>query len=244
MILASVLDLNKKSKCFKATSLLAGLFTLLVSNSSLATDHFEPEFKSLPLINTTFQYSGPNCFGAALLGAGVYENIRGVDVGEFTHVLETSCEAVEMPIEGDIGVFESASGFMPIHAFMYLDEQTAYEKQGVDYDGKTPITLVDLEDVKYRVEASPLCRRFGDESCYNKLKYYRCKRYEKSESLKSFEVKLESVLMGKRSYNQIALFRELYSVEGMDPSTLESITKQIEFIYGRSFVNPENYMVF
>jgi len=212
----------------------------LFPSLSFATGHnLSPE--NLPLLDTTFKYAGPNCFGTALLGAGIYDNIRGVDISEFNHVLESSCEEVDTPALGDIGVFES-SGYMAVHAFMYINDEIAYEKQGVDYDGETSINLIKLRSVKYRVEADPFCRRFGDESCYNKLKYFRCSSYEKPKALLDFEAKIELMLRGFADYSKDELVSDIRSLKSsgkVHESILQSIDAQMTYIF-RDYVSDEN----
>ncbi len=201
----------------------------------------ESSFLKLPLLNKTFSYAGPNCFGSALYGAGVYEHIRGVDVGEFSHVLKTSCSEVKTPETGDIGVYE-VSDFAPIHAFMYLNEEVAYEKQGVDYVGATPIRLIALSDLKYRAEADVFCRRYGDESCHNKLKYFRCSYYEKPSQLLELEGKIELMIRGLKSFSADELlkaYEDLKSLESLDESLLVSLSEQLKFIFGSEVFEKE-----
>lgn len=123
-----------------------------------------------------FSQAGPNCFGSALKLAGHYPTFRGVDADEFQAFLDLACTVTENPKRGDIGVYVTP-GFGPIHAFIYVNETVGMDKPGVDYMGKTPVSLRPYERIDYHFLAPPECRRYSPKDlslCSNQKIFYSC----------------------------------------------------------------------
>lgn len=153
-------------------------------------------------LGKTFEVMGPNCFGTVLKLSGFQSTFRGVDVGEFQAFVKLACRQVESPEPGDIGVFE-APGFAFLHAYLYLSPDLGLDKPGVDYLGKTPISIKPLSSILYRNIASPECRRYSKDvgECSNLHYYVRCSGLpeESSPWLRDHDRKVGALesLMGK-----------------------------------------------
>lgn len=179
-----------------------------------------------------FHFPGPNCFGTALKKAGVYDHIRGVDVEEFGSIIENHCQPKDTPEPGDIGVFAPQGSRLYTHAFVFIDSESAFEKQGVDYIGQTPARQVLLSQVIYRSEASPECRQWGDFTCFSELTYYSCTPVSKPQSLVHFEQTIENILRGQQSANIQTLDAQLAQLkkEGLlQSAVIKSLEKQLHF---------------
>jgi hypothetical protein len=214
------------------------LFTLIVALSNQA-HAFELPAKLEKVVGKTFSQPGPNCFAAALYGSDVYDSFRGVSENEFAEVLKAACRKVDDPKMGDVGVY-SSEGFGFIHAFVYLDKDAAFEKQGVDYVGKTPIRIQSQDSIDYIHIASPECRRWGDERCHNQKAFYRCG----SVSLNSkFELTLNKVnaLLEKALESEVVEveiqleLNRIYwtlgddAISDLEKAVFESVQKQMAF---------------
>lgn len=220
------------------TFLILLAFSLTSTGSSAYA--YELPAKLQKMVGQTFSKPGPNCFAAALYGSGVYSSFRGISENEFSEVLKTSCEKIEEPKLGDIGVYQS-KGFGFVHAFVYLDENSAFEKPGVDYVGKTPVRIQTQDSIDYVHIASQECRRWGDETCHNQKSYYRCgpvtfdKKFELTLSAANefFDLVL---IKGDRSLAvQSEIHKAVRALEALAKSDLEkavfeSIEKQLYFL--------------
>jgi len=212
---------------------------LLTSTAIVNAYAYELPARLQILVGQTFEQQGPNCFAAALNGAGVYTSFRGISEREFSAVLEAACQKVDEPVFGDIGVY-SSEGFGYVHAFLYVDEQTAFEKPGVDYVGQTPIRLQHQNSVDYVHMASPECRRFGDETCHNQKSFFRCGSVQFSSKFSAVLGKLDLILNKALHSQKVSvatedvirgLYAELSGVVGSDLEevVLESVEKQMLF---------------
>lgn len=183
----------------------------------------------------TFNYAGPNCFGTALFMTDVFSFIRGVDTREFLWVLKNHCSEISKPNLGDIGVFSPPGNFFPIHAFVFLNAEHVFEKQGIDLADASPMQVQEWSQTKYRVEASPECRRWATEKkeCYNQVSFYRCRGFKKPLKLIDFEKKLHLFLLesDKISFEELKKdFFELKRAKLLMEEQLESIEKQMKFL--------------
>lgn len=215
------------------------LFLLVLMSFSMSSHAYELSGKMHKMVGQTFSKPGPNCFAAALYGADVYDSIRGISENEFAAVLKTACKKVETPRFGDVGVY-NAKGFGFVHAFTYLDADTAFEKPGVDYVGKTPVRVQGQVSVDYVHIASPECRRWGDESCHNQKSYYRCGAVKLNSKFKFALDQINSLfdavlIKGDLFFavrNEIFLTvetLEALAASELEKSILESIEKQMHF---------------
>lgn len=125
----------------------------------------------------TFEVLGPNCFATALKITGHVPTFRGVDGKEFELFTRLSCERVEQPQRGDIGIFAFPDGYAMDHAYVYLSPELGIEKQGVDYNGKTPIMVKTLSQIIYLHGASDFCRKYAPDPsvCSQDHYYVRCR---------------------------------------------------------------------
>lgn len=124
----------------------------------------------------TFEVMGPNCFATALKLTGKMPTFRGVDGKEFELFTRLSCERVENPQRGDIGIFAFPDGYAMDHAYVYLSAEQGIEKPGVDYNGKTPIMVRPLFQIEFIHGASEFCRKYAPDPAVCSLDHYyvRC----------------------------------------------------------------------
>lgn len=181
-------------------------------------------------------YPGPNCFATALYGVGGIESFRGVSAREFSTFVKSSCYEVTNPQYGDIGYYYIDESH-PSHAFFYIDPNQAFEKQGVDYLGATPLRFNSIVNIDYIHLASPECRRWGNKDCYSKFKYVRCKTLQVSKEFKNLLEELEADLEAKLISNKKLspqFFQRYRSLQVMaespyEVSVLKSIDLQLRF---------------
>lgn len=170
-----------------------------------------------------FAQAGPNCFGTALKLAGHYPTFRGVDANEFQAFLDLACTATESPKRGDLGVYETP-GFGAVHAFIYLDEEVGMDKPGVDYMGRTPVSVRSHEVIDYHFLAPQECRRYSPDDlslCANRKVFYSCDSSSAIDhftdyllDVRKFERKIAALLLKERvSLRQKETLRE--ELEGL-----------------------------
>lgn len=222
---------------------------LKVSSAALGEKNAIDVFEGM-----SFFQAGPNCFGTALRLADLYPTFRGVDGPEMTAFLDLSCHQVESPVYGDLGVY-FAPNESPIHAYFYIDDKVAMDKPGVDYNGRTMISMRKVVHIDYTYLIPKECLRYSRDNlslCSNKKRFYRCdpKTLSKSvvfERMNLFELRLGDLLNKSVSKDlQHSLFKELKSLKNLFlleasgdrisfgekkliHEQLESFNKQIQF---------------
>lgn len=188
----------------------------------------------------TFNQQGPNCFSTALFGAGLHDSFRGVSAKEFQATLSSNCEKITQPRIGDIGVYYT-EGFGPTHAYTYVSKSIAFEKQGVDYAGQTPLRFNTLSSIDYTHRASKECRQYGDESCHAKSAFYRCSKIELSQKFSNLLNKVNLQITKLLDLKQIPVLKlntlkahqlRLNSIatSPLEKAIAQSILIQIQFL--------------
>ena len=97
------------------------------------------------LLNQSANYSGPNCYNAALIAAGVMKEneVRYVSPEEFESVLKNNYQEVSSPQTGDIVVYEANSGRG--HVSYYLGNDLVFHKKS--YHKNYLYRVVPMEEV-------------------------------------------------------------------------------------------------
>ena len=149
---------------------------ILSSFQALSSEGFQARLRQAE--GKTFEALGPNCFATAMKLSGITSSYRDMDDKEFAVIQKNFCQRVDQPQPGDIGVFETPRfGF--VHAYVYVSSGWGMQKPGVDYNGKTPISLQALDSINYTYLASPECRRYSKNisECSNLHYYVRCQSF-------------------------------------------------------------------
>lgn len=162
--------LSSNSKFLKSSSM---------EQAQLCNDAKECLNQRVETLNGLFyKTKGPNCFSTALYAIGLNDVNTGVDTKEFEFTLDNFCHEVKEPEEGDLGVIFPRVAYSPLHAFVFMDQHTVLEKQGVGDFVPIPVLVNSFSNMYHRVISTDYCRRYSNghpELCENNLKYYRCK---------------------------------------------------------------------
>ncbi len=166
------------------------------------------------------KYEGPNCWNAALLGAGSISSIRYVDDGELKEVLgSTICKKINKQQElkpGDIITIKkrtsNSNRVQELHGFTYLTEQGSFNKDNGDVS--KPYVLASVKSIFEEYNITKDCHL--NNRCQLFTEAHRCQNIssilEKSEDHKAKEV-YEEALKISCTINELFLGNQILSGE-------------------------------
>lgn len=124
------------------------------------------------------EYTGPNCWNAALVIGKIVPELRYSDPSEMTFWLDSplcrELPADEKSKAGDIVAVRDKDG-VEQHAYIYVTEQIAFSKNGAE--NTAPYTLESPWNVLFRYDVREGCRKVlgdVDPRCPNYTNFYDC----------------------------------------------------------------------
>lgn len=139
-------------------------FLSIIVHSSQATDLYQEH--AAPHI------PGPNCWNGALVTVGLQKSYRFTHPREFLYLIERNCVEETTPRPGSLG--RIYSGDREIHAFIWVDENTVFEKHSDGKFSSEKYRLASREKMLKSYEYKRDCGNKKTEECKNSMIYLNC----------------------------------------------------------------------
>lgn len=176
------------------------------------------------LLDRNLKYEGPNCWNAALLGAGSTKSIRYMDDSELKIILNSPiCEKVSELRPGDIVTIKkrSSSGrVQELHGFTYLTSFGVFNKE--NGDASKPYTFANLDSVLKKYQVSLKCH-LNESDCELYTEAHRCSKIDEL-----FESKINHNLKKSLMSVSCILNKAFKGQEVVGSNNLSSITSVLD----------------
>lgn len=185
-------------------------------------------------------WSGANCFNTVLYLKG-FANLRFSSADEFRVFVESSlCRQLDRPEEGAVGLIRTADTKQDVHAFIYLDAETVFQKLAEDVFGRYPIGLAPFKSMEVYDYPRSQAHLPQDQKTKNRVTYYTCENFVRStasneeQAFDQLQKSLEKLLfdaeaaIGRQDQIDSARARVFFARAEKIERDLEAYQKQVE----------------